>query len=170
MYKSIRIQNFRAFEDVTVGPLARVNLIGGKNNSGKTTLLEALSIPSDPSDPLVIPYADDFRANLETDPDEKLLAVFRMFDPSNEIVLSIKGDWGESERTLNVRLEDAGTVQLDIQQNSSLGKRGKKKLILHYVDDIGVESVTEGSAVHYTTGSGSRQRYGNWIGNDASDY
>ena len=97
----------------------------------------------------MIPYADDFRANLETDPDEKLLAVFRMFDPSNEIVLSIKGDWGESERTLNVRLEDAGTVQLDIQQNSSLGKRGKKKLILHYVDDIGVESVTE--AVLFTT-------------------
>jgi len=41
---SLRIQNFRTFEDLTIDRLGRVNLIVGKNNVGKTALLEALWI------------------------------------------------------------------------------------------------------------------------------
>jgi hypothetical protein len=44
MIESFRIQNFRCFADLTVGPLGRVNLIAGKNNAGKTALLEALFV------------------------------------------------------------------------------------------------------------------------------
>jgi len=40
--QSLRVQNFRAFKDLEVSSLGRVNLIVGKNNIGKTTLLEAL--------------------------------------------------------------------------------------------------------------------------------
>lgn len=39
---SLRIQNFRTFKDLTIDRLGRVNLIVGKNNVGKTALLEAL--------------------------------------------------------------------------------------------------------------------------------
>jgi predicted ATPase len=39
---SLEIQNFRAFQRLTIPHLARVNLIVGKNNVGKTSLLEAL--------------------------------------------------------------------------------------------------------------------------------
>ena len=35
MYTSFTIENFRCFENLTVGPLARVNLIAGQNNVGK---------------------------------------------------------------------------------------------------------------------------------------
>lgn len=42
MYKSFRIQNFRGFRDLRLDDLARVNLIAGKNNTGKSALLEAL--------------------------------------------------------------------------------------------------------------------------------
>lgn len=41
---SLRIQNFRTFEDLTIDRLGRVNLIVGENNVGKTALLEALWI------------------------------------------------------------------------------------------------------------------------------
>lgn len=44
MYKSVRIQNFRGFEDLTVDGLTRVNLIVGANNVGKTALLEAIGV------------------------------------------------------------------------------------------------------------------------------
>lgn len=44
MYKSFSVKNFRGFEDLQVEPLGRVNLIAGKNNVGKTALLEALFI------------------------------------------------------------------------------------------------------------------------------
>lgn len=42
MLEEIEIQNFRCFEETKISGFERVNLIGGKNNSGKTALLEAL--------------------------------------------------------------------------------------------------------------------------------
>jgi len=42
MLKEIEIQNFRCFEKIKISGFERVNLIGGKNNAGKTALLEAL--------------------------------------------------------------------------------------------------------------------------------
>ncbi|NRD56152.1 AAA family ATPase [Corallococcus exiguus] len=41
---SFRIQGFRAFRDLEIPRLGRVNLIVGKNNVGKTTVLEALKV------------------------------------------------------------------------------------------------------------------------------
>ena len=42
MLKEIEIQNFRCFEQIKISGFERINLIGGKNNAGKTALLEAL--------------------------------------------------------------------------------------------------------------------------------
>lgn len=44
MLQSISIKNFRLFQDLKIDSLNRVNLITGKNNSGKTSLLEALCL------------------------------------------------------------------------------------------------------------------------------
>lgn len=41
---SLQIKNFRMLEDFTVERLGQVNLIVGKNNSGKSTVLEALQV------------------------------------------------------------------------------------------------------------------------------
>ena len=44
--QSLVINNYKNFENLTLGNLANVNLIVGKNNVGKSTLLEAISIVS----------------------------------------------------------------------------------------------------------------------------
>lgn len=44
MLNSLVIKNFRCLEDFEVSKLGRVNLIVGKNNSGKSSVLEALRI------------------------------------------------------------------------------------------------------------------------------
>lgn len=44
MLKSLLIKNYRCLEDLRVDKLGRVNLIVGKNNSGKSTVLEALRL------------------------------------------------------------------------------------------------------------------------------
>ena len=44
MLNSLEIKNFRILEDFKVAKLGRVNLIVGKNNSGKSSVLEALRI------------------------------------------------------------------------------------------------------------------------------
>jgi len=44
MLDQLQIRNFRMLDDFSVGPLGRVNLIVGRNNSGKSTVLEALRL------------------------------------------------------------------------------------------------------------------------------
>ena len=44
MLDSLLIKNFRSLEHLEVPKLGRVNLMVGKNNSGKSTVLEALRI------------------------------------------------------------------------------------------------------------------------------
>lgn len=40
--EQLHVRNFRSLEDLEIGPLSRINLVAGKNNAGKTTLLEAI--------------------------------------------------------------------------------------------------------------------------------
>ncbi len=59
-FKSLYIQNFRALEDFQVKKLGHLNLIVGKNNSGKSTVLEALKIyAGNANRSLLIRIADD---------------------------------------------------------------------------------------------------------------
>jgi len=54
MYKSFRVKNFRCFKDLQINDLGRVNLIAGKNNTGKTALMEAMYILTKPMTPFVL--------------------------------------------------------------------------------------------------------------------
>jgi hypothetical protein len=49
MLRSLKIKNFRGFRELNVGALARVNLIAGRNNTGKTALLEAVYLHCNPN-------------------------------------------------------------------------------------------------------------------------
>jgi predicted ATP-dependent endonuclease of OLD family len=51
---SLEIKGYRCFEHLTIEKLGRVNLIVGKNNVGKTALLEALWIYANPDDPEIL--------------------------------------------------------------------------------------------------------------------
>jgi AAA15 family ATPase/GTPase len=54
MLDSLYIKNFRLFKELTIEKLGRVNLIVGRNNSGKTCLLEALWIYGSNANPAVL--------------------------------------------------------------------------------------------------------------------
>lgn len=42
MFEELRIRRFRLFDEFHIGSLGRINVLTGRNNSGKTTLLEAI--------------------------------------------------------------------------------------------------------------------------------
>ncbi|MEN9445377.1 MAG: hypothetical protein RIS47_2268, partial [Bacteroidota bacterium] len=50
MIESIHIENFKCLEKLTIHSLSRVNLIIGKNNTGKSTLLEAIALYASQAD------------------------------------------------------------------------------------------------------------------------
>ena len=51
---NLKIQNFRLLKDVEIQQLGRVNLIVGKNNAGKSSVLEALRIYEALASPLLL--------------------------------------------------------------------------------------------------------------------
>ncbi|MGB7339389.1 MAG: AAA family ATPase [Phototrophicaceae bacterium] len=93
MYTNFRIQNYRGFKDLELKDLTRVNLIGGKNNVGKTSLLEALFILMNPYNPELLLRVNAHRGirqvrfekdNIQTPLD----SLFYGFDAKNAITLS----------------------------------------------------------------------------------
>ncbi len=114
MYTSFTIENFRLFDMLTVEPLARVNLIAGDNNGGKTALLEALWLHSGPNMPELCLRLSGFRGIPGPNPRRLWHDVFYNFDAERKIVLLAKGTWGDAERTLKVfsRIADNTVVTL----------------------------------------------------------
>lgn len=53
MLERLHIRNYRVFNDLKINQLSRTNLIAGKNNSGKTSLLEAIVLLAGAGDPQI---------------------------------------------------------------------------------------------------------------------
>ncbi len=64
MYDSFHVKNFRGFRDLQLQDIGRINLFAGKNNAGKTSLLEAMHIHSGNRNPNTL-----LRSNLMLDDD-----------------------------------------------------------------------------------------------------
>lgn len=93
MIKDIEIRNFRCFEDTKIEGFERVNLIGGKNNAGKTALLEALLVADDPDSLLAL--KDLRRESPEISqslPDQMLENLYFKQETDRPIYLEIQSD------------------------------------------------------------------------------
>ena len=112
---NLEIQGFRAFRKLEIGRLGRVNLIVGKNNVGKTSVLEALRLYATPGSPRVlldlISNRDEFdqprgpRSNGRRSTPVPIAAIFhgRVAIPDRTPAISI-GPIGDESKTLQVGL------------------------------------------------------------------
>ncbi|MBK8194357.1 MAG: AAA family ATPase [Lewinellaceae bacterium] len=76
MLDYLYIRNFRLFEDLKIDGLKQVNLFAGKNNTGKTILLEALRIWAAKGDPTVVNHLIAQRGQFTPGWDESYDALF----------------------------------------------------------------------------------------------
>lgn len=60
-YEQLKIENFRGIKSLKIDDLARVNLFVGRNNCGKTSVLEAASLLTGMSDPTLILGIENLR-------------------------------------------------------------------------------------------------------------
>ena len=64
MLGNLRLEGFRGFETYSLNELTRVNLLVGKNNCGKTSILEAIQFLVSGGDPLVLTQAANRRGEV----------------------------------------------------------------------------------------------------------
>jgi AAA15 family ATPase/GTPase len=76
MLTTLDIQNFRLFEHLRIEGLKRVNLFAGKNNSGKTALLEALRIIASDAHATVVNHIIEQRGQLRPGWEESYDSLF----------------------------------------------------------------------------------------------
>ena len=156
MYTSFSIENFRLFDQLTVEPLARVNLIAGQNNAGKTALLEALWLHSGPNIPDLTLRLAGFRGIPGPNPRRLLHDIFYAFDDGRQIALSGYGDWGLSERALKISSRPAHSTAPTISaasippepvrgfQESDFESASPSEILFEYTDEHGKDFVSVG--------------------------
>lgn len=99
MYRSFEVTNFRCFQKLKISELARVNLIAGVNNIGKTAFLEALFLHCGAYNPELTLRLNAFRGvelvkvELGRWAETPWESLFYEFDASKEIELN-----GENEK------------------------------------------------------------------------
>jgi len=99
-FKEIRIENFRGIESLIINNIKQVNLITGRNNCGKTSVLEAVFLLTGMSNPQLPVLIHNFRDLSLTD-DEDFSYFFNKFDISNNPKINGKSD--SQERTLEIK-------------------------------------------------------------------
>src|SRR6266699_1393664 len=103
MWQNFTAKNFRCFNGLLLNHLARVNLIAGKNNLGKTALLEAIHLQGYPENCKLLFAIHSRRGMAERPPYESETAQWLFYGGQAEYGFElISQDEGGTTRTLQV--------------------------------------------------------------------
>ncbi len=146
MYTSFSIENFRLFDQLTVEPLARVNLITGRNNAGKTALLEAISLHSTPTEPRIAWAMGIERGLPGIEPGEFFSDLFHKYQTDGYIKFKATGDWDCAPRALTVRRQPRAVSSIPLVQTPTelpqtarmiFDSEFRDELVFEYQDENG---------------------------------
>lgn len=125
MYKSFTIKNFRCFSEFTFKPLEQINLIAGKNNIGKTALLEALWMHHGYQNPQLGVRIDAFRGIALIREDEVMINLFKEFDQKKDIIItSIDEKKKKANLTIKKMESPIITVPIDMEEYKKKREKG----------------------------------------------
>lgn len=137
MFKNIKIENFRGIKELEIDDFKQVNLFVGGNNSGKTSVLEALYIALDPNNPTLADMTNQLRgmspssfrsnnpdySNLTKSWIKTMQSLFYQFDPEVLPVIDCSFD-DKSKETQKIKLE--------LLMNDSSNQEEIPDLIYHF--------------------------------------
>jgi AAA15 family ATPase/GTPase len=107
-FQAIRIKNFRGILDAELKDCRQFNVILGKNNACKTTLLEALFTVTGMSNPLITDRINAFRG-LILDAEAEFRYIFHNLNFNNIPEIEADFDKKETKRTLTIFPETVNT-------------------------------------------------------------
>jgi AAA15 family ATPase/GTPase len=126
----IKIKNFRCFKELEVNGFKRVNLIGGKNNAGKTSLLEALLLYFYPVLQGIIELKNIRKGSLETSQKSPRDAWKDFFYNQNvENPISIDGyfeDCDEEKQPVKILVSQSPQIKIFDDDKNYINKNAKQ--------------------------------------------
>jgi len=121
MVKSLRVLNFRCFKQLELDNLGRVNVVVGRNGSGKTSLLEAVYLAAGGGPQVALRlrrwrgFGIDLRFSATKEGYESLWRdLFFNFNPESGAVIEMTGDL-ETTRKLSLRYSPDEETKLNIE-------------------------------------------------------
>ncbi|MEZ5671983.1 MAG: AAA family ATPase [Thiotrichaceae bacterium] len=118
MIKSLEIENFRCFGKSKLSGFARVNLIGGQNNSGKTAFLEALYLNRSPRAATVMKMRGISQESIKSFPERAWNGLFLNNDTKiSGAIVSIE----DNNNTIRLHLSYRHSSQPEIIQEYDVG-------------------------------------------------
>jgi ABC-type transport system involved in cytochrome c biogenesis ATPase subunit len=107
MFRTVSVKNFKAINTIEDAPFSRVTLIGGRNEAGKTTLLEALFLYSGRRDPDTVIKLAGWRGFdiIPFEAEYMWSPIFSNFDMTKDISISVTEEDGIKKELL-IRYND----------------------------------------------------------------
>ena len=144
MLRQLQIRNFRGFRDLTIDALSDINLIAGSNNSGKTSLLEAIFLLSGKGNPQMAINANVIRGlELSNMPAATVETFWKQlfFDLNMEQSVEIQGDHTEyGHLTLKIAPERQSIANVPLHrvgEVSATNRIDDRSLVFQYNDISG---------------------------------
>ncbi|UQW96625.1 ATP-binding protein [Rummeliibacillus sp. G93] len=122
MISELKINNFKGLTKLNIQNFSRINLFGGKNNAGKTTILEALFLFYDRLNPNMLIRQYNWRGMNEIPlKTESLFApIFNSFNLDKEIKIEITEKGKSPEKMLIKYINDFSKSTAIIQGNDNI--------------------------------------------------
>lgn len=149
MLKNLSIRHFRGIRQLQLDGFRRLNLLVGKNNSGKTSIMEAIFLlvggATNPQLPLTIGQLRGQRSGREH-PDSTWRCLFHGMDPAKPI--EIEAETMHEPRPRKLRIEAVCTSR-DDEEDIALGVASSEtdtiisELRLNYTDSADREFITK---------------------------
>ncbi|WP_296829278.1 ATP/GTP-binding protein [uncultured Megasphaera sp.] len=123
MITTLNIHNFRCFQDLSVIKMAPITLLGGRNNSGKSAILEAVFLAFGYRSAnifLMLAAGRNGNGQLQATPERIWSPLFFNFEKTDEFSLSVKQDNGKDFRLAMRKVPDEN-ISLDINNGTVTG-------------------------------------------------
>ncbi|NDV64151.1 ATP/GTP-binding protein [Bacteroides sp. 224] len=146
MIQDIKIERFRGFSQLNMLDCAQFNLILGENNSGKSSLLEAILLLSGPNNPTLNTLINAIRGWQAKDKDEAKI-IFYAEDASQPITLWMQTETGES-RKMEINLLHQAEEVINIDKIRDVPASNQSKEAYKYAINTTLSDNTKQSAIH----------------------
>lgn len=111
MFRTITIENYRGIQKSVINGLSQINVFFGKNNCGKSSILEGVFLLTGQSNPLLPVSVNKTRGLVEAT-EENLLMEFYKASPNNKINIVEDGD---VHRELIIEMFKSSSHAVDLQ-------------------------------------------------------